>query len=172
MVIRLSSDFIKTLHKIVLENDPQAASGFKQESMVEGSMQRALTKVYGYEPFQSVIDKAASLMFSIIVFHPFTDGNKRTSLLAVHFFLLFNGYQFTITEDVATLAIKIARGEIRKEETIAQWLKLHCRKNLLLKVYSKFIFPRVHTSLEKNESFLALIAHPFLDFTKGIWPKT
>jgi len=172
MVIRLSEDFIKSLHDIVLENDPKAASGYKQESMIDGSIQRALTKVYGYEPFETVIDKATSLMFSLIVFHPFTDGNKRTALLSVYFFLLFNGYQFTITEDVANLAIQIAKGKIQNEKIIAEWLKRYCRKNLLLRIYSRLFFSRVHTSLQKSESPFATLAHLLLDITKGFWPKT
>jgi death-on-curing protein len=171
MVIPLSVKFLKVLHNTVLEDDPTAAVGYRQESMIEGSMQRALTRIYGYEPFQSIIDKAAALMFSINVFHPFTDGCKRTSLLAVHFFLLFNGYQFMMTEDCVTLTLKIANREIQDEKIVSDWLRRHCRKNLILRFYSRFIFPKMHTSLHRNELFIATIALPLLEYTKKIWPK-
>jgi len=171
MVVPLSADFLKILHKTVLEDDPKTAAGYKQESMVDGSMQRALTQIYGYEPFKSVIDKAAALMCSINIFHPFTDGCKRTSILAVYFFLLFNGYQFTITEDIVTLTLKIAKGEIVEEKIVAKWIRRNCRKNLLLTLYSRFIFPKVYTVLHKNELFIITFVFPLLDLTKRIWPK-
>lgn len=171
MVISLSVDLLKVLHKAVLETDPKTVAGYTQESMIEGSMERALTQIYGIEPFESIIDKAAALMYSINAFHPFADGNKRTSLLAVYFFLLFNGYQFLITEDAITLTVKIADRQIKDEKIIAQWLRHHCRKNLILRFYSRFVFSRIHTNLYKDESFLALIVFPILDLTKKIWPK-
>ena len=171
MVLPLSEDFLKVLHKIVLENDPKATRGYMQESMIGGSMQRALTEVYEHEPFGSVIDKAAALMYSIIVFHPFNDGNKRTALLAVFFFLLFNGYQFRITEDAVNLTLKVAKREIRKEKTISHWLRGYCRKNLLLIIYSRLFFSRIHTSLHKEELFLSTLVLPLLDVTRRIWPK-
>ena len=171
MVVRLSADFLKVLHGSVLEDDPNTASGYKQESMIDGSMERALTRVYGYEPFESIIDKAAALMFSINVFHPFTDGCKRTSILAVYFFLLFNGYLLTITDDIVDLTIKISNGEIRDEKLVANWLRRRCRKNLILTLYSRFIFPRVHTNLHKNELFITSFVLPLLDITKRIWPR-
>jgi death-on-curing protein len=171
MVIPLSENFLKALHRAVLEDDPKAARGYKQESMIDGSMQRALTDVYGYEPFKDVIDKAAALMLAINVFHPFTDGCKRTSLLAVYFFLLFNGYQFTITEDVATLTLKIASREILDERIVANWLKRNCRKNLLLAFYSRFLFSRMYTNLHENQFFLSTIIFPLLEITKSIWPR-
>lgn len=167
MIIPLDAEFLKLLHKIVLENDPQATPGYMQESMINGSMQRALTKIYGYEPFVTVIDKAAALMYSINIFHPFTDGNKRTSLLAAYFFLLFNGYHLMITEDAVTLTLKIARREIRDEKIIANWLKQHCRKNLILIFYRRFIFPRVY----KYKPFIAALAVSLLEITRKIWPR-
>ena len=171
MVITLSEDFLKVLHKAVLENDPKTSSGYTQESMIDGSMERALTNVYGYEPFKSVIEKAAALLYSINVFHPFADGNKRTSLLAVYFFLLFNGYHFLITEEAITVTIKLANRDIKKEETIVQWLRRHCRKNLLLMIYSRLFFSRMHTSLQKDEFFLTGFVFPLLELTRKIWPK-
>lgn len=171
MVIPLSEDFLKALHNAVLEDDPKAARGYKQASMIDGSMQRALTNVYGYEPFKGVIDKAAALMLAINVFHPFTDGCKRTSLLAVYFFLLFNGYQFTITGDMATLALKIANREIQDEVTIANLLRRNCRNNLALSLISRFVFSRVYRNVHENELFLTTVVLPLLELTKRIWPK-
>lgn len=134
-------------------------------------MERALTEVYGYEPFKDIVDKAAALLYSINVFHPFTDGCKRTSLLATYFFLLLNGYQFTITEDMVTLTLKIANREIQDEKIVSNWLRRNCRQNIILKIYSKFLFPSVYRNLHRNEPFLTIFVLPLLELTKTIWPK-
>ena len=90
MVIPLSTEFLKVLHKTVLEDDPKTAPGYKQESMIEGSMQTALTKVYGYEPFESIIDNAAALMISINVYFIHSQMDVRE-----HHYLLSTSFSFS-----------------------------------------------------------------------------
>jgi fido (protein-threonine AMPylation protein) len=110
-------------------------------------------------------------MFSINAFHPFIDGCKRTSLLATYFFLLFNGIQFDITYDMIDLTIKIADRKILDEAIVSARLRPHCRKNLVLSIYSKTIFPLIHTDIHKNENLLALFIIPLMDSTRKIWPR-
>lgn len=49
------------------------------EGMIEGCLERAMTYVYGFRPFPRLFLRAAALLYSFIVFHPFVDGNKRTA---------------------------------------------------------------------------------------------
>jgi len=171
MVVPISGDFLKVLHRIVLETDPKAIRGYMHEGMIEGSIQRAFTGIYGHEPFKSLFDKTAALMYSINVFHPFNDGNKRTALLAVFFFLLLNGYQFIITEDAIIVSLKLANRDIKNEKIIARWLRGYCRKNFILRFYSRFIFTRIHTDLHKEETFPYNLVLSLLEGTKKIWPR-
>jgi death-on-curing protein len=46
-----------------------------------------------------MVHKAAALLWSIVKNHPFTDGNKRMGLVAIHIFLLMNGYAFYRSRD-------------------------------------------------------------------------
>ena len=46
-----------------------------------------------------MIEKAASLGFSIVMGHPFVDGNKRTGDAAMETFLVLNGYELSAPVD-------------------------------------------------------------------------
>lgn len=162
MVVPLSVDFIKAIHKAVLDDDPKAARGYRHEGMIEVCMERATNVVYGHEQFKSNLDKAAALMFSINVFEPFNDGCKRTSLLATYFFLLVNGYQFVITKGIVALTFKIAMGEIKDEHAVADWIRKHSTKNKI---------PRLFNNIRGDEPFLAPIIVSLLDLTRKFWVK-
>jgi len=112
MLIVPPAGLLKAIHRAFIEIEGEP--GYLSEGMIEGCIQRAITYVYGFEPFPTIIMKAAALMYCIIVFHPFVDGNKRTAILATSFFLLFNGYEFTIPNDSVEFTIAIA--EFKKSE--------------------------------------------------------
>jgi death on curing protein len=60
---------------------------------------------------------------SLIVNHPFIDGNKRTGLLAIIALPSLNHLELTAKNpDIYEFIIKISTGEIRFE-AIAEWLK-------------------------------------------------
>jgi len=175
MVIRLSEDFIELLHDVILENDPTASKGYMQKSMIAGSLDRVMTHVYGLTPFPTVIDKASALMYSIVTFHPFTDANKRTALLATYFFLLFNGYTLEITDDIVNLLIKIGNGEVKSEKVIAQWLSQKTRRNTLLTLLLRLMAVEkrdVEIPLESMRARVVSFAVQILKTTKKIWPRT
>lgn len=178
MAVTLSKEFLELLHDTVLENDPNAAPGYTHRSMIEGSMDRAVTRIYGLEPFPTIIDKAAALMYSIATFHPFTDGNKRTALLATYFFLAFNGYNFTITNDSIRFLIEIGRGKIKNEREVAIWLREHTRKNLLARLVIRItglfgtditITPKIAETSFLSSS-LSNITASLLEITRKLWP--
>jgi death-on-curing protein len=132
MVVPLSEELVKKLHEAVLAGDPQAIRGYRHEGMVRVCIERPFSVVYGFEPFKTVVDKAAALMFSVNTFHPFNDGCRRTSLLATYFFLLFNGYHFTIRKDMITLTSKIAKRELKNERAVARLIRQSCTETSIL----------------------------------------
>lgn len=77
----------------------------------------------GFDPLPSLIHKAAYLMHSILVYHPFVDGQKRTGLSSAFIFLGMNGY-FLWSRDLVDelhFAVHVAKAEI-EVELVAQWL--------------------------------------------------
>ena len=66
---------------------------------------------------------AAAYGFHICKNHPFVDGNKRISLVAMDTFLQENGYEITASEkETYKIIIALSSGEISKKE-LTEWLK-------------------------------------------------
>ena len=77
----------------------------------------------GVDLYPSLYHQAAALMQSLILNHPFLDGNKRTGLTAAALFLQRNGYRLTANNgEVERFTYAVARGGVALE-TIAAWLE-------------------------------------------------
>lgn len=53
----------------------------------------------GEDLYPTVIEKAIALGFSMIMNHPFVDGNKRTGHAALETFLILNGLEISASVD-------------------------------------------------------------------------
>jgi death on curing protein len=95
--------------------------GIRDQSMLESALGRPQNKwAYG-ETDLAVL--AAAYAFGISRNHPFVDGNKRASLLALVTFLGLNGIDFVVSEPEAAAAIlALAAGEI-DEDGLARWVR-------------------------------------------------
>ena len=75
-----------------------------------------------------VFKKAAVYLESLINYHVFIDGNKRTGITTSARFLFLNGFELASTDKkVENFVLKIATKKLKLEE-IADWLKKHSRK--------------------------------------------
>ena len=74
------------------------------------------------ELFPDLTTKVAALIHAISSYHPFVDGNKRTSLVAADVCLRLNNYRLANSDDVESFFWSIARGEQSVEE-IELWVK-------------------------------------------------
>jgi death-on-curing protein len=63
----------------------------------------------GYEPCDTIIDKATLLAWRIVARHPFWDGNKRTGMGVALAFLRANGLGYVVTDgEIERIAILCA----------------------------------------------------------------
>jgi death-on-curing protein len=68
-------------------------------------------------------DKAAAIAESIIINHPFVDGNKRTGYLAMLAILEESKLEITVSNDkIYSFVINISIGEAKFDD-IVKWLK-------------------------------------------------
>lgn len=75
--------------------------------------------------YPDVVTKAAAICFSIIMNHPFVDGNKRVGHASMETFLVLNGYQIQANVDQQERVIlNLAAGKINRDE-FAAWLNDH-----------------------------------------------
>lgn len=97
------------------------SGGIRDVALLESALNRPLNK-WNYEKAE-LPELAAAYAYGIARNHPFIDGNKRTSLLALYTFLGINGVDFTVPEaDAAAIILALAAGEV-SEESLARWIR-------------------------------------------------
>lgn len=103
-------------------------SGLRDLGLLESAIFRPQSSFGGEDLYSTVFVKAAALAHSLILNHPFIDGNKRTGVVSTLVFLEINGYSFNVIQDqLIEMAFKIATKEFDIEE-IADWLKKSSEK--------------------------------------------
>lgn len=75
--------------------------------------------------YPDVVSKAAALCFSLVMNHPFVDGNKRVDHAAMETFLILNGFEIEATVDEQEkIILDLAAGRLTRE-ALTNWLKNH-----------------------------------------------
>lgn len=102
--------------------------GLRDLGLLKSAINRPRVSFGGKDLYPKVLDKAAALFHSMILNHPFLDGNKRTALAVLYEFLKQNNYILSATEkELVELPLKIERKYLSLEQ-IAKWLKMHTKK--------------------------------------------
>lgn len=103
--------------------------GVREMHLLESALSRPQASFDGQDLYESIFDKAAALMHSLLKNHPFVDGNKRTSLATTGIFLKINGYDLIHNHSKEIeFAMHVENGSLSLEE-IADWLKEHTKKS-------------------------------------------
>ena len=122
----MSEPFWLTRQIIIAIHDEQlaihgGASGLRDEGLLESALDRPRNK-WSYENAE-LPELAAAYAFAIARNHPFVDGNKRTSLLALYTFLGVNVIDFDVPEaDAAAMILSLAAGEA-DEFGLTRWIR-------------------------------------------------
>jgi death-on-curing protein len=115
-----------TLTMVIAIHDEQLAihggsPGIRDAGMIESALDRPRNK-WAYEAAE-LPELAAAYGYGIARNHPFVDGNKRTSLLAIYTFLGMNRIDFIVPEAIAAaMILALAAGEV-SEESLARWIR-------------------------------------------------
>lgn len=115
-------DTVLQLHKAVLQRYG-GGEGIRDAELLDSALKRPFQTFDGLEFYPDVVEKAAAVMQSIIVNHPFVDGNKRTGVLLGMTLLLANNIHITATEDARyDFVISVSKNELSYDE-IVTWLR-------------------------------------------------
>jgi len=122
----MSEPFWLTRQIIVAIHDEQlaihgGANGLRDDGMLESALDRPKNRWANEET--ELAELAAAYAFGMARNHPFVDGNKRTSLLALYTFLGVNGVDFVVPEaEAAAMILALAAGEV-SEEGLTRWIR-------------------------------------------------
>lgn len=112
------------LHKRVV-NQSGGASGLRDIGGLESAIAQPRMTFGGHDLYPTLIEKAGALCFSLILNHPFVDGNKRLGHAAMEVFLILNGYEIQASVDEQEeLILGVASGQVSGESLI-EWLTDH-----------------------------------------------
>ncbi|MFB7343834.1 type II toxin-antitoxin system death-on-curing family toxin [Streptomyces sp. NPDC055051] len=96
----------------------------RDAGLLDSAVHRPSAAMFGEEAYPDLLTKAAALLQSLAVNHPFVDGNKRTAWLSCVTFLAMNGVQLRPDIDAAErLVIAVATGETDDVAAITDGLR-------------------------------------------------
>ena len=99
------------------------SQGIRDKGLIDSAIARPYQTFGGEDLYSTVFEKAAAIIESIIINHPFVDGNKRTGYLAMLAMLHEGNIVITASNNhIYSFVIGISTGEIKFEQII-EWLK-------------------------------------------------
>lgn len=120
----LSIDEVYTIHEEIIERAGTIAS-VRDFSLLHSAVERPKASYGGLDLYPTIFSKAAALLHSLCMNHPFTDGNKRTSWASAHKFLWINGYHLKAAKDDAIKFMLSVDNENLPLKDISTWLRKH-----------------------------------------------
>jgi death-on-curing protein len=119
----LSVDEVLAIHERVIEAFG-GRGGIRDPGLLESALYRPQT---GY--YRELTEMAAALFESLLMNHPFVDGNKRAAFFATDVFLRLNGWKLVVDPIAANefLVGRLEEGSADFDHLLT-WLREHLEK--------------------------------------------
>ena len=122
MALYLSVEQIDRLHASQIESYG-GRPGLRERAALEAAVARPAMTFGGEDLYPDIPAKAAALMHSLVMNHPYVDGNKRVGAHAAVVFLEVNGFLPTFTpKELEEVTMATARSEL-DAESLAIWFR-------------------------------------------------
>ena len=126
MTVYLSIEQVLAFHEALVARF-RGASGLRDRGGPEAAVARPAMTFGGEDLYDDLAAKAAALMHSLVLNHPFVDGNKRVGVALAEFFLERNGSTIEASdEDLERLTLAVAEGKVAAE-ALAIWFRQRLR---------------------------------------------
>jgi death-on-curing protein len=114
------------LHRQIIEQSG-GALGIRDLGGLESALAQPRMTFGGEELYPTLVNKAATIGFSLVMNHPFIDGNKRIGHAVMEVFLVMNGLEIDASiDEQEVIILSLASGQIERE-VFTQWLKNHVK---------------------------------------------
>jgi len=119
----LSCDEALAIHSTLLERFG-GPSGIRDYGLLESALYRPRTGHY-----KDLAEMAAALFESLIMNHPFVDGNKRVAFFATDVFLRMNGYKLKVdAKNAHRFLIGLLENNCCSFDQLLPWIRKHAVK--------------------------------------------
>ena len=120
----LSDEEVLVLHALLVQRTG-GSDGVRDLGLLSSAVARPKMTFDGEELYPDLWSKAAALMESLVLNHPFVDGNKRAAITATGIFLELNGYTLRASNaEVLAFTMRAAVGEFSLDQ-IRNWFVTH-----------------------------------------------
>lgn len=124
----LTIEEVYFLHELAIK-EAGGRSGIRDFSLIHSAISRSQATFGGVDLYPDIWHKAAALTHSLILNHPFEDGNKRTGFFSMNAFLRKNHITLTFTkQEGIEFCLKVENKSLPVED-IASFLEKHARKS-------------------------------------------
>jgi death-on-curing protein len=122
VTVFLSLEQIDALHEVQLRRFGGGA-GLRDRRALEAAVGRPAMTFGGEDLYPDIPSKAGALMHSLVMNHPYVDGNERVGAHAAILFLRLNGYRTGFSSaELEEITMAAARGEV-DAESLAIWFR-------------------------------------------------
>ena len=118
----ITKEIILRLHELSIK-EYGGSHGLRDEDLMESAVARPYQTFGGDDLYPTPFEKAAAIAESVIINHPFVDGNKRTGFLAM--LAVLDEADIVLTaqkNEIYSFVIDISTGSKSFEE-IVEWVK-------------------------------------------------
>ena len=118
----ISINEVEIIHNILIDKF-RGSKGIRDVGLLESALARPFATFDGKDLYPNAIDKASAILESMVINHPFIDGNKRIAYVLMRLILLENEVDIVATqEEKYKFVIAASKGKYRFEE-IKNWIQ-------------------------------------------------
>ncbi len=119
---------VEIIHNILIDKFG-GSKGIRDIGLLESALGRPFATFDNKDLYPNPIEKASAILESIVINHPFIDGNKRTAYTLMRLLLLENNLDISASQDEKyNFVIAASKGEFRFEE-IKKWIQSNLKKD-------------------------------------------
>jgi death-on-curing protein len=117
------SEVFELHHRIISSSG--GSRGIRDINALESAVNQPRQTFDQKDLYPDIVTKAAALCFSLVMNHPFVDGNKRVGHAAMETFLILNGYEIIAgMDEQERVMLELAAGKMSRLN-FSEWLNNH-----------------------------------------------
>jgi death-on-curing protein len=120
----LSISEVLEIHDLIISSTG-GSRGIRDLSALESAVNQPRQTFDQKDLYPDIVAKAAALCFSLVMNHPFVDGNKRVGHAAMETFLILNCYEIiSNVDEQERVMLELAAGKMSRINFL-EWLNNH-----------------------------------------------
>lgn len=123
----MNLDWVLQTHAILIDTHG-GSQGVRDKHLLDSAINRPFATFGGEDLYPTAVEKAAAIFESIVINHPFIDGNKRTGYVLMRLLLLESGFDIEASQDEKyQFVIEVTEGR-HTIDSIKDWITSHLKK--------------------------------------------